>query len=83
MSEPLAPRRITISLRTHEEIVAALVMCDTIGKELNARVMVCGFAGDWDCLTVIELTNLEPEELADPEYFAEFEDHQLCITLCE
>lgn len=83
MSAPLTPRIFAIPLEDHEAIVAALHLCAMIGNDNHAVVMLKGYNDDFDEFTGVYLSDYETEDLDDPDWFADYADPQLWVTVLE
>lgn len=76
---------LVLPLNSHEAIIAALVLCDRIGNDNLAVVMVRGYGGaSYDTpdpdFTAIYLADYELDEIIDdPDWFADYWDHQLWV----
>lgn len=73
-------KTVTIPLRSHEQIVAALHLTDLIGRDSVAVVMVKGYGEDWRHWTGIYLADYDAEMLADDTLFADYKRPELWVT---
>jgi hypothetical protein len=73
---------LSIPLLSHEAIVAALVLCDMIGNDTKAVVMIKGYGDDWDHFTGVYLADYELDAIIDDDsWFSDYEAPQLWLTL--
>lgn len=83
MSAPLTPRTLVIPLRGHEEIVAALHLCAMLNNDNRAVVMLKGYGDDWENFTGIYLDDYDADALSDPDWFADYGEPQIWVTVYE
>jgi hypothetical protein len=70
-----------ISLRGHEAIIAALQLCDLIGDDNRAVVMLRGYDEDFEEWTGVYLSDYDLAELTEEtDWFDDYEDPQLWVT---
>lgn len=75
---------IGIPLVSHEAIVAALIICDMVGNDNLAVVMVKGYGGDDENYTGVHLSDYELDEIIDDDgWFSDYTNHELWVTVPE
>lgn len=70
-----------IPLADHAAILAALQLCDLVGDDNVAVVMVRGYNEDFEEFTGVYLSDYDLDELvADEDWFSDYEDPQLWVS---
>lgn len=70
-----------IPLMSHEAIIAALLLCDLVGNDNVAVVMVRGYNEDFEEFSGVYLSDYELDDIVDDDsWFADYEDPQLWVS---
>ncbi len=70
-----------IPLADHAAIIAALLLCDLVGDDNVAVVMVRGYNEDFDEFSGLYLSDYELDEIVgDEDWFSDYEDAQLWVS---
>jgi len=81
---PRDPETLSIPLKSHKAIVAALYVTAMVANDNMAVVMVKGYGDDWENFTSLTMEEYEDclDELhSDKDFFSDYGSPQLWVTV--